>query len=260
MQVVAINWRRSPAAPAGITPAAADVEHRHQNWPFYYALSGLLALSLLLSWWIRRTKFGMGLVAIREDEDKAATIGIDHAGRTRCSRSSPARSSSAWPAASTATTSRSSTRSGCSTSCSASQIMLSLLLGGRATLWGPVLGAFIIEPLNEYANNNLGGGNTRLLLFGGLLALVVAVPAARHPPDRSRPGSSGWRARGKAGLVGRSARPASTCASERLRRPRRPALDRTPLLEVKGLREALRRRCGRSTARRSRSPRARSPR
>ena len=48
-----------------------------QNWPFYYSLAGLLGLSLLMSWWIRRTKFGMGLVAMREDEDKAATVGID---------------------------------------------------------------------------------------------------------------------------------------------------------------------------------------
>ena len=33
------------------------------------------------------------------------------------------------------------------------QILLSMLLGGRGTLWGPVLGAFLIEPLNEFANN-----------------------------------------------------------------------------------------------------------
>ena len=53
------------------------------------------------------------------------------------------------------------------------QIVLSMLLGGRGTLWGPVLGAFIIEPLNELANQSLGGGNSRLLIFGGLMALVV---------------------------------------------------------------------------------------
>ena len=30
-----------------------------------------------MTWWIRRSKFGMGLIAIREDETKAATIGIN---------------------------------------------------------------------------------------------------------------------------------------------------------------------------------------
>ena len=29
------------------------------------------------------------------------------------------------------------------------QIILCMLLGGRGTLWGPVLGAFLIEPLND---------------------------------------------------------------------------------------------------------------
>ena len=41
------------------------------------ALVALLGLSLLLTWWLRRTKFGMGLIAIREDEGKAGTIGIN---------------------------------------------------------------------------------------------------------------------------------------------------------------------------------------
>ena len=30
-----------------------------------------------MSWWIRRTKFGMGLIAIREDEDKAGAVGVN---------------------------------------------------------------------------------------------------------------------------------------------------------------------------------------
>ena len=64
--------------------------------------------------------------------------------------------------------------------------MLSLLVGGKATLWGPVLGAFLIEPLNEIANNNLGGGNTRLFLFGGLLILVVIFLPQGAAPGRSR--------------------------------------------------------------------------
>ena len=59
--------------------------------------SALLALSLLMSWRIRRTKFGMGLIAMREDEDKAATVGINTPS-TRCSASSRAPCSSAWRA------------------------------------------------------------------------------------------------------------------------------------------------------------------
>jgi ABC-type branched-subunit amino acid transport system ATPase component len=55
-------------------------------------------------------------------------------------------------------------------------IVLSALLGGRGTVWGPVLGAFIIEPLANFTSTGLGGANAgaiRLLLFGGLLGAVV---------------------------------------------------------------------------------------
>ena len=46
------------------------------NWPFYYSLFALVLLSLLMTRAIRRSKFGLGLVAIRDDEDKAAGIGV----------------------------------------------------------------------------------------------------------------------------------------------------------------------------------------
>jgi branched-chain amino acid transport system ATP-binding protein/branched-chain amino acid transport system permease protein len=81
------------------------------------------------------------------------------------------------------------------------QIVLSMLLGGRGTLWGPVLGAFLIEPLNEFSNNSLGGGNARLLVFGGLMLLTVLFM-----PRGILPTAEGWlearRTRGRAGLVG----------------------------------------------------------
>jgi branched-chain amino acid transport system permease protein len=54
--------------------------------------------------------------------------------------------------------------------------VLATLLGGRGTLWGPVIGAFILEPLANFTSTNLGGadaGAIRLLLFGGLLGAVV---------------------------------------------------------------------------------------
>ncbi len=84
------------------------------------------------------------------------------------------------------------------------QIILSVLLGGKGTIWGPVLGAFIIEPFNEFANNTLGGGNSRLVIFGGVLVLVVlllpqgiipTVTKTDRPPTGSaeRPGLTGSR-------------------------------------------------------------------
>jgi branched-chain amino acid transport system permease protein len=108
------------------------------------------------------------------------------------------------------------------------QILLSMLLGGRGTLFGPVLGAFLIEPLNEWSNNNLGGGNARLLVFGGLMALVILflprgiIPTARDLLEARRK-------RGKAGLVG-----ARLELRERPAPAERPPVG-PPLLEVRDL-------------------------
>src|SRR5438132_13964372 len=41
------------------------------NTPYYYAMLVLATLALGISWRIRRSKFGLGLLAIRDDEDKA---------------------------------------------------------------------------------------------------------------------------------------------------------------------------------------------
>ena len=124
----------------------------YQNWPFYYALLALLAASLLLSWRIRRTKFGMGLIAMREDEDKAATVGVN----------TPVYKLLGFVASAVFVGMAGAVYGyylsfvdplGMFNILLSVQILLSMLLGGRGTLWGPVLGAFLIEALNEFANN-----------------------------------------------------------------------------------------------------------
>jgi ABC-type branched-subunit amino acid transport system permease subunit len=46
------------------------------NLPFYFVACALLLLAVLLSLWIRHSKFGLGLLAIRDDEDRASGLGI----------------------------------------------------------------------------------------------------------------------------------------------------------------------------------------
>jgi branched-chain amino acid transport system permease protein len=172
VQVVAVNWVGVTGGTAGLTLPLPTWDRDIINWPYYYALVAILAAQLLLTWWIRRTKLGMGLIAIREDETKAATIGINL----------PVQKIIGFVASSVFVGMAGAVYGyyltfidprGMFGILLSVQIILSLLLGGRGTLWGPVLGAFLIEPLNEIANNELGGGNARLYLFGGLLVLVV---------------------------------------------------------------------------------------
>jgi ABC-type branched-subunit amino acid transport system ATPase component/ABC-type branched-subunit amino acid transport system permease subunit len=190
-QLVLLNWRSLTKGSSGLSLPLAQWDPAYQNWPFYYALAALLAVSVLLSWRIRRSKLGMGLIAMREDEDKAATVGI----------STPTYKMAGFVASAVTLSMAGGIYAyylnfidprGMFDIVISVQIILSVLLGGRATLWGPVLGAFIIEPLNELANQQLGGGNSRLLIFGGLMALVVLfmprgiVPTVGGLLDRRR--------------------------------------------------------------------------
>jgi ABC-type branched-subunit amino acid transport system ATPase component/ABC-type branched-subunit amino acid transport system permease subunit len=232
VQLLATNWDSLTNGTGGVTMPLPTWSVDYQYWPFYYSLMGLLALSLLLSWWIRRNKFGMGLIAIREDEDKAATVGV----------STPTYKILAFVASAVFVGMAGGVYGyyiafvdplGMFNILLSVQIILSLLLGGRATLWGPVLGAFMIEWLNETSNNEFSGGNARLLIFGGLLVVVVLFL-----PQGIIPTVHGWierlRTRGKAGLAG------ERLSGIDLREREAPAAaapppSTKPLLEIKGL-------------------------
>jgi len=232
VQLLATNWDGLTNGTGGITLPIPTWSAEYQYWPFYYALFALLAVSLLASWWIRRNKFGMGLIAIREDEDKAATVGV----------STPTYKILAFAASAVFVGMAGGVYGyyisfidplGMFNILLSVQIILSLLLGGRATLWGPVLGAFAIEWLNETSNNEFGGGNARLLIFGGLLALVVLFLPQGIIPTAKRWIES-WRTRGQTGLAGERLTdidlPDRTAPA-----PAAPAASARPLLEVNGL-------------------------
>ena len=208
MQLVVLNWRAFTKGSSGISLPIPRWDVAYQNWPFYYSLLALLALSMVVAWRIRRTKLGMGLAAMREDEDKAATIGV----------STPTYKILGFVASAVFLGMAGGIYGyylsfidprGMFDIVISVQIILSVLLGGRGTLWGPVLGAFIIEPLNELANQQLGGGNSRLLIFGGLMTLVVLFLPRGIIPTVSE-WLAAWRRRGQPGLTG--ARPDAAIA------------------------------------------------
>ena len=234
LQLVAINWDGFTNGTQGVSLPIPMWDVAYQYWPFYYALIAVLALALLTSWRLRRTKFGTGLIAMREDEDKAATIGIN----------TPVYKLLAFVASAVFTGVAGGIYAyylafidprGMFSILISVQIILCMLLGGRATLWGPVLGAVLIEPLNELANQQMGGGNSRLLIFGGLMALVVLfLPRGIIPTLRDR--LEERRARGRAGLVG-ARLDGPLVIGERVRPQETAAKAGEPLLEVKGLKK-----------------------
>jgi ABC-type branched-subunit amino acid transport system ATPase component/ABC-type branched-subunit amino acid transport system permease subunit len=235
VQVIAVNWVSLTNGTSGLTLPLPTWDRDIMNWPFYYVLIAILALQLLMTWWIRRTKLGMGLIAIREDETKAATIGINL----------PIQKIIAFMASAFFVGMAGAVYGyyltfidprGMFSILISVQLVLSMLIGGKATLWGPVIGAFLVEWLNEMANNDWGGGNTRLFLFGGLLvAVVIFLPNGIIPAFESL--LSWRRTRGKAGLVGARIGTGGSLASitDRVQLVDRSEIPDRALLDVRGL-------------------------
>lgn len=235
IQFVAIEWVPVTNGTAGLTLPLPDWPEAWGNWPFHLALVALLTLSLLMTWWIRRTKFGMGLIAIREDEGKAGTIGVN----------APVYKLLAFGLSALFVGMAGSVYGyylsfvdpiGMFSIITSALIVLAVILGGRGTLFGPVLGAFIIQPVNIYANQAFGGGNARLVLFGGLLVLlVILLPKGILPTLASLIEKA--RTKGTVGLSGARLNP--------LDRPQAPTDVRKPmttgktLLEVRGLHKSF---------------------
>jgi len=233
VQFVAIEWTEVTNGSAGITLPLPDWPREWRNWPFHLLLVALLALSVLMSWWIRRTKFGTGLIAIREDEGKAGTIGIN----------APIYKVLAFGLSAVFVGMAGSVYGyylsfvdpiGMFSIIICVQMVLAVILGGRGTLFGPVLGAFLIEPLNALANNSFGGGNARLVLFGGLLVLlVVLLPQGIIPGIRAL--REKIRSRDAVGLSGARLDSRPAVVVERSA----PKADARPLLEVRGLHKSF---------------------
>jgi branched-chain amino acid transport system permease protein len=232
MQLVALNWTSLTGGSGGAT---LPLPRWNLDWvytPFYYALLVLLALSVLLSWWIRRTKFGTGLIAIREDENKAAAIGI----------TTPVYKVLAFVASAVLIGAAGGIYGyflnffeprGMFNILTSVEIVLAVLLGGRGTIWGPVLGAFALQGVKEATNAYLGGSEAHLVVFGVLMGLVVLFM-----PRGVLPTVSGWLERRRAaGIAVPSIEvrvrpvPASLAANGH-------AVRRT-LLEVKGARKSF---------------------
>ena len=180
MQLIVLNWTELTYGNRGISLPLPTWPREWGNLPFYYIFFGLLLISVAMSWWIRRTKFGMGLIAIREDEDKAAAVGVN----TPIYKALAYIASAVWIGAAGGVyayyLSFIDPRNMFDIVYSVF-VVLAVLLGGRGTIWGPVIGAFILEPVNQITNNDFndwfGNGvwdaNVRLIFFGALLMAVV---------------------------------------------------------------------------------------
>ncbi len=84
VRLVALNWDALTNGPVGLLITALPpvrLGGRALDWeskaPFYFIIAALAALAMLATWRLSRARLGAYLLAIREDEDAAESVGID---------------------------------------------------------------------------------------------------------------------------------------------------------------------------------------
>ncbi|HEY8618539.1 MAG TPA: branched-chain amino acid ABC transporter ATP-binding protein/permease [Dermatophilaceae bacterium] len=180
-QIFAVNFKGLTQGSDGITLELPFWDRDYQNIPFYYIFLTLLVLTVLFTAWIRRTKFGTGLIAIREDEGKAASIGVN---TTRFKIVGYGASAFFIGVAGGVYAYYLTFLNpvGSFAILGSVVIVLAALTGGKGTLYGPVVGAFLVQLTSEAATVYGGGSQTRVLLFGSaLVAVVLFMPAGLLP-------------------------------------------------------------------------------
>jgi len=84
VRLIALNWEALTNGPVGLlitTLPRVALGARAINWeskvPFYYIIAALAVLAMAATWRLSRARLGAYLLAIREDEDAAEAVGID---------------------------------------------------------------------------------------------------------------------------------------------------------------------------------------
>jgi branched-chain amino acid transport system permease protein len=144
------------------------------NQRFYYVAAAILVLTVGMAWGIRRSRFGLQLLAIRDDEDRARGLGVRTA-RVKLL----AFMASAIPTG----------MAGAVYAYYLGQIFpqfafdplfditiaLMAFFGGLGTLTGPLLGALVLESLQQEFTLNFSGGSLYLIVYGGLFLVVILL-------------------------------------------------------------------------------------
>ncbi len=139
--------------------------------PFFYLMLAILAAVTSLNWWLSESRFGYGLIAIREDEDAAGVMGIN------------------TPLYKTIAFALSGVFAGLVGGVYAYwitfidpeavfkviitiQMIIMAVFGGAGTILGPLLGALVLASVSEWLSTHLV---TLAELFYGLIIILVVI-------------------------------------------------------------------------------------
>jgi branched-chain amino acid transport system permease protein len=185
VQTLAYNIRSLTGGSSGLIVPVAPFPVATFERPFYYAMAALLALTLAVCWVVRTSKLGLALNAVRDDEDRARGLGV----QTELVKLAAFAVSAGLTAAFGAVWAYyiSFLYPGFAIDpLLALGAVLMAFLGGRRTLWGPVVGAALIGPAQQYFAYRFGASQLYLLAYAALFLLVIYLLPEGIVPSLAR--------------------------------------------------------------------------
>jgi branched-chain amino acid transport system permease protein len=206
-QLMAFNLSFT-AGSTGIIAPVLNWDPATYNNPFYYIALGIAAAATALSWLIRGSRFGLQLRAIRDDEDRARGLGV-RAMRVKLTAFVISALITGLVGGLWFYFVGEALPQFAFDPLFDLSVALMAFLGGLGTVAGPVLGALVIEPAQQYLTTTITNNYLSLILLGALfLAVILLLPRGVIPTASER--ISRWRAR-RSGGAGSTA-PAAAAA------------------------------------------------
>jgi branched-chain amino acid transport system permease protein len=150
--------------------------------PYYFIFLAVLAILLFITWLLQRSRFGYYLRAIKAGERAARSLGVPVRRTKLYALMLSATFTSIAGSLYSIKTGFIDPESGFGILVSVQMVIIAAL-GGAGTLYGPLVGAIILIPLQTATNTWFGGGGTGLtyILYGGIIVLIARFePGGLH--------------------------------------------------------------------------------
>ena len=173
VQQLAFNLRSITHGSQGIAVPQPNFAANFDR-PYYLAMLAVLALAILSCWYIRGSKLGLMLFAVREDEEKARGVGVRVTGAKliafALSVGLTAMIGAVWgyylfyiyP------------ESAVDPLVMIGAVLMTFL-GGRGTLWGPMIGACVLVPAQQWALTTYGATRLYLIVYAAVFVVILLL-------------------------------------------------------------------------------------
>lgn len=189
IRIVANSWGELTGGPVGLSiplfsgDSLAMLQFRNPYFYYYTMLAALMLVSVVF-WFVSTSRLGYFLRAVRENQEAAEVIGVNTT-QVKIRMMTLSAFVTAMLGTLYAQFNSFIDPSSVFGLVNVSVFMaLVCIIGGLGTVWGPILGAALLIPVQEFSSALLGGAQTGLseLFYGVLLiAIILITPRGLMP-------------------------------------------------------------------------------